>query len=416
MANSSSLFDFGRRRRAPQPDERDATIARLEAENARLREAMGKATETSRRIAHGDFEARITHIGHLGDAIPFLQALNRAFDLTDVFIRESVACLDHAAKGHYYRPFLETGMTGAFRQGARTMNETRNRMKAMRDEARSERLRLAADFEASIGEVAASLGGAAGTLTRATDGVAAIAVSTQEQAQAVAAAAEEASVSSETVAAAVTELSASIGEISRQVQIAGDLSQTVATEAGSAGETVAELARATQAIDDVVRIIQVIANQTNLLALNATIEAARAGESGKGFAVVAAEVKALARQTAEATVKAAAQAEEMRDWTQSAVQGIGRITTATESLTTAATAISSAVEQQTAATREISQSVDQVAAGTREVSANIIEVSGGATRTAQAASGMRGGAEDIARLTDRLHADVDLFLAEVRNT
>ncbi len=64
-----------------------------------------------------------------------------------------------------------------------------------------------------------------------------------------------------------------------------------------------EIGRSLKEVAGISGTIEAIASQTNLLALNATIEAARAGEAGRGFAVVAGEVKALAGQTRQATLK-----------------------------------------------------------------------------------------------------------------
>ena len=74
-------------------------------------------------------------------------------------------------------------------------------------------------------------------------------------------------------AAAAEELSASIGEISRQVGQAARVSQSAVDETRQTDAIVRALAEGAGRIGQVVDLISNIAGQTNLLALNATIEA-----------------------------------------------------------------------------------------------------------------------------------------------
>ena len=101
----------------------------------------------------------------------------------------------------------------------------------------------------------------------------------------------------QSVASAAEEMSASVKEISSQVQRTNQLANDSKEKTVAADEKAVVLGTAAHKVSEAVTLIASIAGQINLLALNATIESARAGEAGKGFAVVASEVKNLANQT-----------------------------------------------------------------------------------------------------------------------
>jgi methyl-accepting chemotaxis protein len=282
------------------------------------------------------------------------------------------------------------------------------------DEQRAVLVRIADEFERSIGGVIRGTAAAADELQGSASSMSAIAEGTTGQSAKVAAAAEQTASNVQTVAASAEELSSSIQEIARQVTQSTSIAQNAVGQATRTEAMVGRLVEASQRIGEVMALIQTIAGQTNLLALNATIEAARAGEAGKGFAVVANEVKALSSQTAKATEEIASQIQAIRDATGSTVEAIREIGTTIGQMNEITGSVAAAVEEQGAATREIARSVQQAAQGAQGVMQNITGVREGSGKVDAAATLVLNAAVQLTSQSEQLERETGKFLANIR--
>lgn len=281
-------------------------------------------------------------------------------------------------------------------------------------ERRQMMLKLADEFEKSVGGIVSLVSSAATEMQASAQQLTTTAQQASAQSVAVSAAAEEAGANVTSVASSAEELGASVNEIGRQVETSASISSEAVEEASGAVRLVDELNTVAVSIGGVVDLIAGLASQTNLLALNATIESARAGEAGKGFAVVASEVKALAGQTAKATTEISDKIAHMQEATAKAAAAISNISGTITHINQTNTIIASAVEQQTAATQEIVQAVNQASIGTQEVTTNITGVAMAAEQTGTSAVQVLGASAELAQQAERLHQEMDKFLQTVR--
>ncbi|HWE86194.1 MAG TPA: methyl-accepting chemotaxis protein [Terracidiphilus sp.] len=207
------------------------------------------------------------------------------------------------------------------------------------------------------------------------------------------------------IAAAAQEMTATIGEISRNSElaaVAGRSSAETAIDGGrimestaatmqrisdvtfTVGEKMRSLADRSNEIGKIVNVIQEISEQTNLLALNAAIEAARAGEQGRGFAVVAGEVRRLAERTKGAT-------EEIT----STIRGIQEETRVTLDVVAGSR---SAVEEGISETANARSSLEKIIQASREVERQIAMIATAATEQTAASNEISDSAHSISEL------------------
>lgn len=215
------------------------------------------------------------------------------------------------------------------------------------------------------------------------------------------------------VVSAVTELAASLSDISQQTAVSAKDAATARSYSEAARALGSKLTQASERIGQVTTLISAIAQQTNLLALNATIEAARAGEAGKGFAVVAAEVKQLANQTASATDEITRQVEDIRAAAQEVASSLDEITGSIEAISSLSTTIAGAVEQQSSATSEINESLDRSTAANHDVVASLNCLPTLASQTEQAAAKLADMSGTLVGQVQSLEHEVDALVHDL---
>lgn len=217
--------------------------------------------------------------------------------------------------------------------------------------------------------------------------------------------------------------------------------ESIKLSASDTKEVIDEMKRSSEKIDEIVKIIDEVADSTKLLSLNASILSAQAGEYGKGFGVVADEIGRLADRTADHTKEITSIIAGVKDGIERVVQAqfktarlieegsellnnvdsiFERIQKTSSESSSLAIFIEKATEQQAMAIQEISSSIESVFHRVEEIAKASeyqrqggVQILNGIERLKNMATGLKNSTAEQTKGIDTIASAVVIILEEM---
>ena len=264
---------------------RAAELAKVEDEALALEQRKAMMTELGQAFgevveaaAQGDFSRRVSASFADAELNALAGSVNELLETVQTGLSETCEVLSELAAGR-----LHTRVEGHYHGAFQALKDGTNG--------------LAGEFESTLARLSETVTAVRSATSEILDGVTDLAERTSEESNAVSVATNQLGTFAGNVQKTAKDAAAAVGMAQSAEERAQQGEQVVA----SALEAMQRIRSSSSKISEVIAMIDEIAFQTNLLALNAAVEAARAGDSGKGFAVVAAEVRSLAKRSADAS-------------------------------------------------------------------------------------------------------------------
>jgi PAS domain S-box-containing protein len=189
---------------------------------------------------------------------------------------------------------------------------------------------------------------------------------------------EEIASSAEAVSDAAQQADTRASDGEQTASAAIDRMEAVREQANDVTDTLSALTAQADEMNEIIEVIDGIAEQTNILALNASIEAARAGEAGDGFAVVADEIKDLAGDSQQQASEIETMVTEMVEMTEQTEKELTKTTTeiadaieAVENTVNALHEIGDVISETATGAQEVAEATDAHASSSEQVAATV---------------------------------------------